>query len=96
MLTSARTTNEDNYIAQKFMRAVLKTNNVDHCARLCHAGKLKALYIIGEDPLVSDPDKQTMASWKDRLFYVSEQSGYSEEKLLGWAEQAVEIISGDS
>jgi predicted molibdopterin-dependent oxidoreductase YjgC len=34
MLTSARITNEENYIAQKFARAVLKTNNVDHCARL--------------------------------------------------------------
>jgi len=34
VLTSARVTNEDNYIAQKFARAVLKTNNVDHCARL--------------------------------------------------------------
>ncbi len=34
VLTSARATNEENYIAQKFARAVLKTNNVDHCARL--------------------------------------------------------------
>ncbi len=34
LLTSARTTNEDNYIANKFTRAVLKTNNIDHCARL--------------------------------------------------------------
>jgi predicted molibdopterin-dependent oxidoreductase YjgC len=34
VLTSARMTNEDNYIAQKFTRAVLKTNNIDHCARL--------------------------------------------------------------
>lgn len=34
VLTSARMTNEENYIAQKFARAVLKTNNVDHCARL--------------------------------------------------------------
>jgi predicted molibdopterin-dependent oxidoreductase YjgC len=34
VLTSARVTNEENYIAQKFTRAVLKTNNVDHCARL--------------------------------------------------------------
>jgi predicted molibdopterin-dependent oxidoreductase YjgC len=34
VLTSARATNEDNYIAQKFTRAVLKTNNIDHCARL--------------------------------------------------------------
>jgi predicted molibdopterin-dependent oxidoreductase YjgC len=34
VLTSARMTNEDNYVAQKFTRAVLKTNNIDHCARL--------------------------------------------------------------
>jgi predicted molibdopterin-dependent oxidoreductase YjgC len=34
MLTSARISNEENYIAQKFARAVLQTNNVDHCARL--------------------------------------------------------------
>ena len=34
LLTSARITNEENYLAQKFARAVLKTNNVDHCARL--------------------------------------------------------------
>jgi predicted molibdopterin-dependent oxidoreductase YjgC len=34
VLTSARIPNEDNYIAHKFTRAVLKTNNIDHCARL--------------------------------------------------------------
>jgi len=34
VLTSARITNEENYIAQKFARTVLKTNNIDHCARL--------------------------------------------------------------
>lgn len=34
LLTSARMTNEDNYVTQKFVRAVLKTNNIDHCARL--------------------------------------------------------------
>jgi predicted molibdopterin-dependent oxidoreductase YjgC len=34
VLTSARITNEENYIAQKFTRAVLKSNNIDHCARL--------------------------------------------------------------
>jgi len=33
-LTSARCTNEENYIFQKWMRAVIGTNNVDHCARL--------------------------------------------------------------
>lgn len=34
VLTSARVSNEENYLAQKLARAVLKTNNVDHCARL--------------------------------------------------------------
>ena len=34
VLTSARITNEENYIAHKFARTVLKTNNIDHCARL--------------------------------------------------------------
>ena len=33
-LTSARCTNEENYILQKFARAAIGTNNVDHCARL--------------------------------------------------------------
>ncbi len=32
--SSARCTNEDNYLFQKFMRCVAGTNNVDHCARL--------------------------------------------------------------
>ena len=34
VLSSARATNEDNYLIQKFARAVIGTNNVDHCARL--------------------------------------------------------------
>lgn len=33
-LSSARCTNEENYLFQKFIRAVIGTNNVDHCARL--------------------------------------------------------------
>ena len=32
-LSSARCTNEENYLFQKFMRAVIGTNNIDHCAR---------------------------------------------------------------
>ena len=34
VLVSAKVTNEENYLAQKFARAALGTNNVDHCARL--------------------------------------------------------------
>ena len=42
-LSSAKCTNEENYIFQKFMRAVIGTNNVDHCARLCHASTVAGL-----------------------------------------------------
>jgi predicted molibdopterin-dependent oxidoreductase YjgC len=34
VLASARITNEENYLVQKFTRAAIGTNNVDHCARL--------------------------------------------------------------
>ena len=33
-LASAKCTNEENYLQQKLARAVIKTNNIDHCARL--------------------------------------------------------------
>jgi len=42
---SAKATNEDNYVFQKLMRALIKTNNVDHCARLCHAGSVTGLQL---------------------------------------------------
>jgi formate dehydrogenase alpha subunit len=32
-LSSARCTNEENYLMQKLMRAGIGTNNIDHCAR---------------------------------------------------------------
>ena len=42
-LSSARCSNEDNYVFQKMVRAVFGTNNVDHCARLCHASTVAGL-----------------------------------------------------
>ena len=33
-IASAKCTNEENYLAQKFTRMVMQTNNLDHCARL--------------------------------------------------------------
>jgi formate dehydrogenase alpha subunit len=39
----AKATNEDNYLLQKLFRALFRTNNVDHCTRLCHAGSVVAL-----------------------------------------------------
>lgn len=42
-LSSAKSTNEENYLMQKFARAVIGTNNIDHCARLCHASTVVGL-----------------------------------------------------
>lgn len=42
-LSSARCTNEENYLFQKLIRASLGTNNVDHCARLCHSSSVTGL-----------------------------------------------------
>jgi len=36
-ISSARCTNEENYLMQKFFRAVVGTNNIDGCARVCHS-----------------------------------------------------------
>jgi len=42
-LSSAKATNEENYLMQKLARAVIGTNNIDHCARLCHASTVIGL-----------------------------------------------------
>ncbi|MEJ2703284.1 MAG: formate dehydrogenase subunit alpha [Sedimentisphaerales bacterium] len=41
--SSAKTTNEENYLMMKLARAVFNTNNVDHCARLCHSSTVVGL-----------------------------------------------------
>ncbi|GAH64065.1 unnamed protein product, partial [marine sediment metagenome] len=43
ILSSAKCTNEENFLMMKFARAVVGTNNVDHCARLCHASTVLGL-----------------------------------------------------
>jgi formate dehydrogenase alpha subunit len=43
LLSSAKCTNEENYLMQKLARLVMKTNHMDHCARLCHASTVAAL-----------------------------------------------------
>ncbi len=42
-LSSSRCTNEENYLVQKLARAVFGTNNVDNCARVCHAPSVTGL-----------------------------------------------------
>ncbi|HMO80309.1 MAG TPA: formate dehydrogenase subunit alpha [Pyrinomonadaceae bacterium] len=46
VLGSARATNEENYVAQKFARVALGTNNVDCCARVCHTPTAAAMKMM--------------------------------------------------
>ena len=39
----AKATNEDNFLLQKMFRSLFRTNNIDHCTRLCHAGSVVGL-----------------------------------------------------
>ncbi len=61
VLSSAKFTNEESYLVQKFTRAVLGTNNIDHCARLCHASTMvAAIAAFGEGAMsnsVADIDE---------------------------------------
>ncbi len=42
-LASAKATNEDGYVIQKLCRVVMRTNDVDHCTRLCHSPSVEAM-----------------------------------------------------
>jgi formate dehydrogenase major subunit len=42
-ISSARATNEENYLVQRLMRTVVGTNNVDNCSRICHAPSASGL-----------------------------------------------------
>jgi formate dehydrogenase alpha subunit len=44
-LASAKGTNEDGYVFQKFVRLLMGTNNIDHCSRLCHGPSVKAMML---------------------------------------------------
>ena len=44
-LASAKASNEDGYLVQKFCRVVMATNDVDHCTRLCHSPSVEAMLV---------------------------------------------------
>ncbi|GAB4288622.1 MAG: formate dehydrogenase subunit alpha [Methylophaga sp.] len=52
---SAKGSNEEAYLFQKLVRTGFKTNNVDHCTRLCHASSVAALLECLGSGAVSNP-----------------------------------------
>ena len=54
VFSSAKCTNEENYLMQKIARAAVGTNNIDHCARLCHASTVAGLvYSFGSGAMTN-------------------------------------------
>jgi len=54
-MASARCTNEENYAFQKFFRAGIGTNNIDHCARYCHSPSVAGLTsVFGSGAMSND------------------------------------------
>ncbi len=58
----AKATNEDNYLLQKMMRALFRTNNIDHCTRLCHAASVVALMMALGSSAMSNTAAEVAAS----------------------------------
>jgi len=54
-ISSSRGTNEESYVFQKFMRAVVGTNNVDNCARVCHSPSVTGLSAVFGSGAATNP-----------------------------------------
>ena len=53
-IASAKCTNEENYLFQKFTRVIMQSPNIDHCARLCHASSVAGLaHTIGSGAMTN-------------------------------------------
>lgn len=62
VLTSAKGTNEENYLFSKLARAALKTNNIDHVARLCHAPSVAGLGAALGSGAMTNPIRSLLSS----------------------------------
>jgi len=90
VLSSAKFTNEENYLVQKFARAVIGTNNIDHCARLCHASTVAAAAVCFGDGAMSN----SIADFNkaDLLFIIGSNTTECHPIIARYIRQAV--ISG--
>lgn len=67
-ISSAKCTNEDNYVMQRLAREVMGNNNIDHCARLCHASTLAgAMAAFGSGAMSNSIEDLSLA---DVLFVI--------------------------
>mgnify|MGYP001106718789 CR=1 FL=1 len=97
VLSSAKCTNEENYLMQKFARACLGTNNVDHCARLCHASTVVGLAAtLGSGAMTNSINEIEGA---DVIFIIgsntTEQHPLIANRIIRAIERGAEVIVAD-
>ncbi len=80
-LTSAKCTNEENYVMQKIARAIGKTNNVDHCARLCHASTVAGLATSFGSGAMSNTIKDSTE--QSQVFFVIGSNTTEQHPVIG-------------
>jgi formate dehydrogenase alpha subunit len=87
-LSSAKCTNEENYLFQKLIRAGFRTNNVDHCARLCHAATTVAMMdTMGSGAMTNSISDLAGARC---IFFIGSNAAESHPVLMGEVYRAVD------
>jgi formate dehydrogenase alpha subunit len=79
--SSAKCSNEENYLMQKISRAVSKTNNVDHCARLCHSSTVAGLAtVLGSGAMTNSIADATEEA---KLYFVAGSNTTEQHPVIG-------------
>ncbi len=96
-LASAKATNEENYMMQKLARAAVGTNNIDHCARLCHSSTVTGLTrAFGSGAMTNSQEDLEQA---DAFLVIgsntTEQHPLLARRLIRAAERGAKIVVAD-
>ncbi len=96
--SSAKATNEENYLLMKLARAVFGTNNIDHCARLCHSSSVIGLAgAFGSGAMTGSIDCFDTA---DAIFVIgsntTEQHPLIGSRILAAAQRGAILIVADN
>ena len=98
VISSSRSTNEENYLIQKFARAVLGTNNVDHCARTCHSPSVAGLkQSFGSEAATNSIDELA----DSKCIFVIGSNPLKAHPMIGWRiltakDKGAKLIVADS
>jgi len=77
LISTTRGTQEENYVAQKFARAVLSTNNLDQCQRICHSATVTGLSEVFGTGAMSNPVKDFLEPGPQALMVIGSNAAGS-------------------